>query len=85
MSLFLSANHVAVSAYIIYTVTGYYMSVNSVNSYHTLVTALVVTVSLTLRGYERAPKVAVYRTAYCTIFITCRSRIAQERTTPSEN
>ena len=54
--------------------------------HHTaLVTALAVTVSRTLLGYERTPKVTVYRTAYRTVFITCPSRIAQERTTPSEN
>ena len=50
-----------------------------------LVTALVVTVYRTLLGYERAPKVTVYHTAYRTVFITRQSRIAQERTTPSEN
>ena len=53
--------------------------------YTALVTALVVTVYRTLLGYERAPKVTVYRTACRTVFITCPSRIAQERTTPSEN
>ena len=46
----------------------------SASSYPALVTALVVTVSRTLLGYECTPKVTVYPTS-------CQSRIAQERTT----
>ena len=57
----------------------------SASLYPAVVTALFVTVSRTLLGYERAPKVTVYRSAFRTVFITCPSRIAQERTTPSEN
>ena len=56
-----------------------------VTELHCTVTALVVTTSRTLLGYECIPKVTVYRTAYRTVFITGPTRITQERTTPSEN